>query len=343
MDAKSADDATEPDPAVDEVTEPRPATPDSAPEPAEPDRKKARKDALRQPLNPDDPEPAWLSRGSGGRTLVGIVLVLVVVAGIGALGWWLFEPSSEDSGTGGKLTAEQCQVTESDDEAAKVRPPSSLGKTEPRATATVTTNVGEISVLLFGDVSPCGVSGFEYLVEQGFYANNPCYRLTTAPTDPTVTLRCGDPTGTGKGGPGFRYQAEDSFTGEVGRDYVALINDSKGMSGSTFAFVRGESKPTASLSVIGQVIAGHEVLDQIGASAGIEPFDDEPVQPVVIQKIAIAKGTVTLPPSGGASSNGGASSGGVPTGGTGSPSGSGTGSPGGESSSSKSGIPGFPN
>lgn len=342
MDAKSADDATEPNPVVDDVTEPRPATPESAPEPVDPDRKQARKTAKRRPLNPDDPEPAWLSRGSGPRTMVGIALVLVLVAGIGALGWWLFEPAPTGTGTDSELTAKECRLTEADDEAVKIQPPSSLGQAEPRATATVTTNHGQITVLLFGDVSPCGVSGFQYLAEQGFYSNNPCYRLTTAPTDPTVTLRCGDPTGTGKGGPGFRYQAEDAFTGEVGRDYVALINDREGMSGSTFAFVRGESKPTASLSVIGQVIAGHEVLDRIGAAAGIEPFDDEPTQPVVIQKITIAEGTVTLPPSGGASSSGGSTSG-APTGGTDTPSGTGSASPDGEPSSADDGGIGFPN
>lgn len=357
MDAKSTDDATEPNPDAaaaaeptaevpagpaadgEDLTEPRPAVPQPG---ADADRKRARKTAQRQPLNPEDPEPAWLSRGSGGRSLVGIVLVLVLVAGIGALGWWLFQPDGSGADdTDEQLTEQNCRLTEAEDEAVNVRQPSALGQAEPRATATVTTNSGDITVLLFGDVSPCGVSGFEYLAKQGFYANNPCYRLTTAATDPTVTLRCGDPTGTGKGGPGFRYQAENAFTGEVGRDYVALINDRKGMSGSTFAFVRGESKPTASLSVIGQVIAGHEVLDQIGASAGIDPFDDEPVRPVVIQKITIAVGTVTLPPSGGASSSGG-----LPTSGTGTPSGSGSDTPsssGGTGSSSSGGGIDFPN
>ncbi|ADD45471.1 peptidylprolyl isomerase [Stackebrandtia nassauensis] len=340
MDAKSDDDVTEPNPSADDVTEIRPAV--QAPDPTpDTDRKAARKEARRQPLNPDDPEPTWLARGSGGRTIVGIVLVLVMVAGIAALGWWLFEPASAESTDDGKLTSEDCRVSEAKDEAATVRLPPSLGKTEPRATATVTTNVGELTVLLFGDVSPCGVSGFEYLTRQGFYANSPCYRLTTQQTDPTVTLRCGDPTGTGKGGPGFRYQAEDAFTGEVGRDYVALINDRKGMAGGSFAFVRGESKPTAALSVIGQVISGHGVLDQIGAAAGVDPYDDEPAQPVVIQKITIKTGTVTLPPSDNGSSP---SSSGVPTTsgtGTATPSGSGQPSSGG-SSSSGGGID-FPN
>ncbi|MGH8878360.1 MAG: peptidylprolyl isomerase, partial [Stackebrandtia sp.] len=265
-------------------------------------RKQARKEAKRRPLNLEDPDPAWLSRGNGKRTLLGIGLVIVMVAGIGTLGWVLFRPAAAEPAHDGNTAGDKCQITKSEDEGGAVRPPDSLGKTAPRTTATVTTNVGDVTVLLFGDVSPCGVSNFEYLARQAFYKENTCYRLTTLPSDPTVTLRCGDPSGTGKGGPGYRVQAEGAFTGEVGRDYVALINDRKGMAGSSFAFIRGESKPTASLSVIGSVIAGQEVLDQIGGSAGVEPYDDVPPQPVLIKKITITEGAATLPPTGGSSS-----------------------------------------
>ncbi|HZE40770.1 MAG TPA: peptidylprolyl isomerase [Stackebrandtia sp.] len=276
--------------------------PPADPPPSEPDVRAATPDEDPPRASPSDaddpygPEPAWLQGGSGRRSLWGIGLTLVLLIGVGAVGWWLFAPdgsaASQDKPGHGKA----CQLTAHDD-SASVPQPDKLGSAPDRQTATVETNFGTVTVLLFGDVSPCGVSGFAYLAKQGFYKNNSCYRITTRQEDPTVTLRCGDPTGTGKGGPGFRYRAEDAFNGRSGRDYVALINNSTGQAGSAFAFIRGESKPTAYLSVIGEVIAGHEVLDQIGAAMGNTEYDDKPPVPVTISKITFSKGTVTMPPS----------------------------------------------
>ncbi|MGH8791203.1 MAG: peptidylprolyl isomerase [Stackebrandtia sp.] len=248
--------------------------------------------------DPGDPygEPAWLQPGSGKRTAAGIVLTVVLIAAVSGLGWWLFQPDATPEADGDDPSAVACDVVEHDDAGAVVEVPSGLGASTPRKTATVTTNYGEIRVLMFGDVAPCGVSGFEYIAAQGFYDNSDCHRMTTQPLDPTLTLRCGDPSGDGEGGPGFRFRAEQAFKGQVGADYVALINNRTGEAGSSFAFVRGESIPTASLSVIGQVIAGYDVLDQIAAMTPEQTYDSTPPRPVTIQQIVVEEGAVTLPP-----------------------------------------------
>ncbi|CAM3194796.1 peptidylprolyl isomerase [Stackebrandtia soli] len=255
--------------------------------------------ASRASTEPGDPfgdsTPPWLRQGSARRSAIGLGLTIALVAVVAVVGWALFrspestaDPDSTQDGGG-------CDVVESADSGLLIAPPT-LGDAPPRQTATITTNYGEITVLLFGDVVPCGVSGFNYLAQQGFYANSPCYRLTTQQQAPTVTLRCGDPTGTGSGGPGYRFRAEQKFSGEPTFDALALINDGSGRAGSTFAFLRGQSVPTASVSVIGQVIDGFEVLDQIGGSAGLDPYDGSPPQQVVITSVTITDGTVTLPP-----------------------------------------------
>lgn len=246
---------------------------------------------------PDDPfavEPPWLQSGSGRRTALGVTAIVVLLALVAGVGWLAFRPETDTDVTEDEPATVACDVTEHDD--PTMLPLPRLGEAPPRRTATVTTNLGTVTVLLFGDVAPCGVSGFSHLAQQNFYTNSPCYRITTQPIDPTVTLRCGDPQATGKGGPGFRYRAEDLYTGQTGSNYFALINDRSGMAGSAFAFVRGESKPTDSLAVIGQVIDGFTVLDQIGGTAGLN-FDDAPPQPITILSVTLADGTVTLPPS----------------------------------------------
>ncbi|MFD0557977.1 cyclophilin family peptidyl-prolyl cis-trans isomerase [Stackebrandtia endophytica] len=266
------------------------------------DSKAAKKAKLRRPrpedLDNDDPfgpAPPWLQRGTGRRSAIGIGLTLVLVAALAGVGWLLFGGEEEATAQSEETDSVACQVKEHPDEGLMIAPPQ-LGNSADRLTATVTTSHGDITVLLFGDVAPCGVSGFSYLATQGFYTNNPCYRITTQMVEPTVTLRCGDPQGTGNGGPGYRFQSEKKFEGRPGFDSFALINDPSGKAGSSFAFIRGQSIPTASLSVIGQVIAGFDVLDQIGASAGLDSYDGAPPQQVSILGVTIEEGTVTLPP-----------------------------------------------
>ncbi len=245
--------------------------------------------------DPDGPTPPWLQRGTGRRSLAGLSMIMILVIVVAGIGWLLFSGGETTAAETDEVDVDTCRVTEYDDGGLMIAPPQ-LGNASDRATATITTNFGDITVLLFGDVAPCGVSGFGYLASQGFYTNNNCYRITTQPAEPTVTLRCGDPMGTGDSGPGYRFRAEQKFEGQPAFDAFALINNENGQAGSNFAFVRGQSIPTASLSVIGQVIAGFEVLDQVGASAGLDSFDGVPPQQVSILSITIAEGTVTLPP-----------------------------------------------
>lgn len=294
-DASTAPDA-EPDAEgseVDSATAEKPVAADDVEPPRKP-----RPDTS-QTGDPFGAEPAWLQHGSAKRTVLGVTLTLALLAGVGAVGWVLFEPDEDDGVPGPDVdppAGAACAVVEHDDGDADVETPSDLGSPPPRQTTTVTTNFGEVQVLMFGDVAPCAVSGFEYLAESGFHDDVDCHRMAVQPADPTMTLRCGDPAGDGNGGPGFRYRAEQAFTGTAGADYFALINDADGSTGSAFAFVRGESVPTGSLSVLGQVVEGFDVLDQIAATVAEPEYDAAPPEPVTVLDVEIEHGAVTLPP-----------------------------------------------
>lgn len=251
--------------------------------------------AVADPQDPYGGEPAWLQSGSRKRTLIGFAAIIVLIALVAGIGWYFF-PQSEDpqTKTSGETTS-KCDVTKATP-VGKRAPTPKLTDPPPRQTATISTNVGDVTVLLFGDVAPCGVGNFGHLAKQNYYQESQCYRVTTQAADPTVTMRCGDHAGDGSSNPGYRYRPEQAFTDEVGMNYFAMINDDAGRAAGNFVFVRGESKPTARMAVIGEVIDGFEVLDEIGGALGLN-YDDKPQPPVQILKVKIEEGTVTLPPS----------------------------------------------
>ncbi|WP_375390314.1 peptidylprolyl isomerase [uncultured Amnibacterium sp.] len=84
---------------------------------------------------------------------------------------------------------------------ARTLPPSSLSE-DRTWTGTLVLNTTSLSISLNGKKAPQAVANFVSLVRSGFYADVPCHRLTTAGI---YVLQCGDPTGTGNGGPGYTF------------------------------------------------------------------------------------------------------------------------------------------
>lgn len=77
--------------------------------------------------------------------------------------------------------------------------------TEGTAKVTFATNQGDIAMELDRAVAPCTVNAITDLAEQGYYDNSVCHRMTSGGLN---VLQCGDPTGTGSGGPGFSFADE---------------------------------------------------------------------------------------------------------------------------------------
>ena len=75
------------------------------------------------------------------------------------------------------------------------------------ARMTITTNLGVIEVSLDAAGAPCAVASFNYLAGKQFFDNTPCHRLTGSET--LTVLQCGDPSGTGTGGPTYQYAEEN--------------------------------------------------------------------------------------------------------------------------------------
>lgn len=151
-------------------------------------------------------------------------------------------------------------------------------------TAIIRTNLGSMVIELFADQAPVTVNNFIFLANDGFYNGVIFHRVI-----PSFMIQGGDPTGTGTGGPGYRFQDEivaGLTFDQPGR--LAMANAGPGTNGSQF-FVT--TVPTPNLNgahtIFGQVTQGQEVADAISHTQ--TAAQDRPVTPVVIQGIEITK------------------------------------------------------
>ena len=127
---------------------------------------------------------------------------------------------------------------------------------------------------------------------KGYFNNTPCHRLTTAGI---YVLQCGDPTGTGSGGPGYTHSGrEPQAHATYPAGTVAMANTGQPHTGgSQFFFVYANTDLPRQYTPFGHVTAGLDVLQRI-ARAGSDNSngagDGRPLQPVVIESFAVTKG-----------------------------------------------------
>jgi len=127
-------------------------------------------------------------------------------------------------------------------------------------TATFKTNAGDIQVQLFAADAPKTVNNFVFLAREGFYDGVTFHRVIA-----DFMVQGGDPTGTGTGGPGYKFA--DEFKGNPRRHQVgslSMANAGPGTNGSQF-FITHTATPhlDGKHTVFGQVTSGQEVVDKI--------------------------------------------------------------------------------
>jgi cyclophilin family peptidyl-prolyl cis-trans isomerase len=135
-------------------------------------------------------------------------------------------------------------------------------------TATIRTDKGEILLQLFTDKTPRTVNNFVFLARQGFYDGTIFHRVIA-----NFMAQGGDPTGTGRGGPGYRF--EDEFDPSLKHDkpgMLSMANAGPNTNGSQFFLTH---VPTPWLdqkhTVFGQVIQGMDVLQSIPPRDPVNP------------------------------------------------------------------------
>jgi peptidyl-prolyl cis-trans isomerase B (cyclophilin B) len=159
-------------------------------------------------------------------------------------------------------------------------------------TATLSTTAGPITLELDGDAAPQAVASFVTLAKDGFYDGTTCNRLTTSGF---FLLECGDPTGTGTGGPAYRFgPIENSPADNVYPAGTVVMardaGDAAGI-GSRFYLIYQDTtiQPDSAggYTVLGHITGGREVLDAVAAAGVVEGTAVTPVTQVTIEGVEI--------------------------------------------------------
>jgi peptidyl-prolyl cis-trans isomerase B (cyclophilin B) len=230
-----------------------------------------------------------------------VVLALIVVGSAWALGAFDSKPQKE-------AAQDVCLWTPQDASAntnlRDVGTPATTGlPTAGTRAMTVTTNQGApITAELNLASAPCAAASISYLAGKSFYDNTKCHEITAE-----GALRCGDPSGTGIGGPAYSFYDENvptpapspsaSPAPEQAPAYpkgtIAMIANAPGANGSQFLIFFKDFNPTdPKYPVIGKVTGGLDVLAKIGALPTVDNGSGAKVKPktdVVIQSLTVGE------------------------------------------------------
>lgn len=138
--------------------------------------------------------------------------------------------------------------------------PGVLPESETNVKVRIKTTLGDIVVQLDPKAGPNAASNFVYLVKKGFYDGTIFHRVI-----PGFMIQGGDPTGTGRGGPGYQF-ANDPVSSSYDKGTLAMANAGRNTNGSQF-FIMVDNVPLPpDYSVFGKVVSGQDVADAIAAT-----------------------------------------------------------------------------
>ncbi|GAB1641683.1 peptidylprolyl isomerase [Krasilnikovia sp. MM14-A1259] len=240
----------------------------------------------------------------------GLGLLLIV----GGVAWLSGAFDKDDTQTNNASDSDVCawvpQSVASNTSLKEVGTPPTKGiPTSGTQTMTITTNHGKPIVVSMDLTSvPCSAASFSYLSGKKFFDNTECHELTTE-----GAVHCGDPTGTGQGGPTYSFYDENlpsapptpapSPSAKVPpkiapvypKGTVALIGNPPGTNGSQFLiFFKDFSPADPKYSIVGRVTDGMDTVAAIGAIPTVDNGSGSKVKPkdkIVVQSLTVSAAT----------------------------------------------------
>jgi peptidyl-prolyl cis-trans isomerase B (cyclophilin B) len=148
--------------------------------------------------------------------------------------------------------------------------------TQGTATLLMSTSAGDLTLTLDRAGAPCAAASFVHLAQQQFFDGSPCHREVNQPA--FGVLQCGDPTGTGSGGPSYKFGQEVTEATTYPRGTIAMANSgSPNSTGSQFFLCFVDTQLTPDYTAVGTVDeAGLAVLDEIAAAGNDGSFEPSP-------------------------------------------------------------------
>ena len=147
--------------------------------------------------------------------------------------------------------------------------------------ATLHTSEGDIDVDLYAADAPQTVNNFVFLSNDNFYDGVIFHRVISG-----FMIQGGDPTGTGTGGPGYRFRDEFHSKTSYKRGTLAMANAGPNTNGSQFFICHSDAGLPNAYTIFGEVTAGLDIVDAIAAKA--TGSQDRPHEPVTIDSIDIS-------------------------------------------------------
>jgi cyclophilin family peptidyl-prolyl cis-trans isomerase len=153
--------------------------------------------------------------------------------------------------------------------------------------ARMETSKGQFTIDLLPTEAPVAVNNFVCLARAGYFDGTPFHRIISG-----FVIQGGDPTGTGTGGPGYRFNDEP-----ISKDYVkgtvAMANAGPNTNGSQFFVVLDDlrGKLGKNYTIFGEVSAGMDIVDAIGGvdtKRGPSGEKSAPTEPVILEKVTIS-------------------------------------------------------
>ncbi len=161
--------------------------------------------------------------------------------------------------------------------------PKMMIDTKKTYTAVMKTTAGEMTIRLNAASVPNTVNNFVFLAKEKFYDGVIFHRTIKG-----FMIQGGDPTGTGMGGPGYKF-ADEPFTGEYKKGVLAMANAGPNTNGSQFFIMHADYPLPKNYVIFGEVTAGLDVVDAIATAPTVPGGEgSKPVDPVKIESISIS-------------------------------------------------------
>jgi cyclophilin family peptidyl-prolyl cis-trans isomerase len=147
--------------------------------------------------------------------------------------------------------------------------------------ATIETSAGTMTAELFAAEAPRTVNNFVFLCGEGFYEGVIFHRVIDG-----FMIQGGDPTGTGSGGPGYKFD-DEPVSRKYTRGTLAMANSGAHTNGSQFFVMHADYGLPSNYTIFGKLTAGEEVVDAIATAP--KGSQDRPHDPVKILSVTITE------------------------------------------------------
>lgn len=228
------------------------------------------------------------------RTITIVAIIIVVIAAV----WFVFDNRSQypmsledimNSTASSTVSNEMLQASVGANPVTG--PESQIVNNKPvknfMHTITIETNKGTIVFETYDRDAPKTVENFVTLSDKKFYDNVIFHRIIK-----DFMIQGGDPTGTGTGGPGYKFADElnpetPSYKTGYVRGTVAMANSGPNTNGSQFFIMHKDNPLPHSYTIFGKVVSGMDVVDAIASTK--TDSKDKPIDDIVIKEVTVVE------------------------------------------------------